>query len=540
MSELKPELDTSTDLKKTLNARNVSIIAMGGGIGVGLMVGTAKALYNAGPGSVLISFLAVGMIAFGVIAAIGEMATFIPCDFAGYAHRYCHPALGFATGWTYMLLYLFSMPNQIVSTSLVMEFWVSTDQVNSGVWIFVFMVVVWVANLLPVKYFGNFECVLSSVKIVTIVGLWIVMMVIMSGGAPNRQSSGFRYWHDPGAFNDYHQATVILGPKGKALSFMSVMVNAVFSYVGIEFVCVAIVEAENPRRALPKAIKLTFWRIILIYCFTVFLLGCCVPSNDPLMEQAIKSTTSAASSPFVVAMKIGKVNGLPHLINGCILLFAVSSATSDFYVAVRTLHGLAVKRQAPRIFAQTTKHGVPIYGVLVGCGFSLLAFMTLTSSARTVFNYFVNVVSVFGLLVWISLLVAHISFMKAIKKQNLDRNSFLPWRAPFQPWYSYVCIFFCIVIVLMNNFGVFLGNKFDYKNFITGYIGIPIYLALLGGYKLINKSKKVKPSECDLLTGKATIDEDEERLKNKELEERKGREGTLMLWLEDHLINHFV
>lgn len=50
----------------------------------------------------------------------------------------------------------------------------------------------------------------------------------------------------------------------------------------------------------------------------------------------------------------------------------------------------------------------------------------------------------------------------------------------------------------------------------------------------------MKPSECDLLTGKATIDEDEERLKNKELEERKGREGTLMLWLEDHLINHFV
>lgn len=37
------------------------------------------------------------------MTALGEMAAWIPhsSGFAGYATRFCDPALGFALGWTY-------------------------------------------------------------------------------------------------------------------------------------------------------------------------------------------------------------------------------------------------------------------------------------------------------------------------------------------------------------------------------------------------------------------------------------------------------
>jgi amino acid transporter len=55
------------------------------------------------PASILIAYTAVGLIVYVVMTALGEMAAWIPhsSGFAGYATRFCDPALGFALGWTY-------------------------------------------------------------------------------------------------------------------------------------------------------------------------------------------------------------------------------------------------------------------------------------------------------------------------------------------------------------------------------------------------------------------------------------------------------
>ena len=71
------------------------------------------------------------------------------------------------------------------------------------------------------------------------------------------------------------------------------MTLATFSYLGTELVGVTVGEAQNPRRTIPRAIRLTFYRILFFYVLSVFLLGMLVPYNSPELAFATKSSTSA-------------------------------------------------------------------------------------------------------------------------------------------------------------------------------------------------------------------------------------------------------
>ena len=118
------------------------------------------------------------------------------------------------------------------------------------------------------------------------------------------------------------------GNHGRFLGFWSVLTTAVFAYLGTELVGVTVGECQNPRRVIPRAIKLTFYRILLFYVVLVFLLGMIVPYDSPGLAAAGKATTSAAASPFVVAIQISGIQVLPGIFNGCILVFVMSAANS--------------------------------------------------------------------------------------------------------------------------------------------------------------------------------------------------------------------
>lgn len=112
------------------------------------------------------------------------------------------------------------------------------------------------------------------------------------------------------------------------------MVTAVFAYLGTELVGVTVGEAQNPRRNIPRAIKLTFWRICVFYITSVILLGMCIPYDSEELSEATGATTSAAASPFVAAIRNAGIDVLPGILNACILLFVFSAANSDLYIAV--------------------------------------------------------------------------------------------------------------------------------------------------------------------------------------------------------------
>ncbi len=275
---------------------------------------------------------------------------------------------------------------------------------------------------------------------------------------------------------------------------------------------VTVGEAQNPRRTIPRAIKLTFYRIVVFYIVSVFLVGMIVPYNDEKLAFANKASTSAAASPFVVAIELAHINVLPHILNASILLFVFSAANSDLYIASRTLYGLASDGSAPAIFRKTDKRGVPIYALFTSAIFGLLGFLNVADDSKAVFSYLVNVTTILGLLSWISILVTHIWFVRARKAQGLT-DDMMPYTAPLGIWGSYTALFICVLVAITKNFDSFipsLSANGNYKNFITGYIGIPLYLALIFGHKLVTKSKGVRPHECDFYTGKDIIDREEE------------------------------
>jgi amino acid transporter len=268
----------------------------------------------------------------------------------------------------------------------------------------------------------------------------------------------------------------------------------------------------------------------------VFLLGMLVPYNSQrLLDGNKNGGTTAAASPFVVAIIISGIPALPAILNAAILIFVFSAANSDLYIASRTLFGLAHEGKAPKIFKWTDGRGVPVPALALSVLFCLLAYLGVNTSSYTVFGYFVNLVTMFGLLTWISILISHIFFVRARKAQNIP-DSALAYVAPLGIWGSVVALMFSILILFFKGFALFAYKKtaakgthpkFDTNTFVTTYLGLPLYIILYFGYKIVMKSKLIKPEDADLYGGKARIDAEEAEFLAREAEKKGGPETKI-------------
>lgn len=153
---------------------------------------------------------------------------------------------------------------------------------------------------------------------------------------------------------------------------------------------VTVGEAQNPRRAIPRAIRMTFWRICFFYIVTIFLIGLLVPYNSSYLSFAEKSGYGAAASPFVAAVKLAGIKALPGIINAAVIVFNLSAAVTDVYVASRALYSLAIQHHAPAFLARTDKRKIPIWAFTVAASMALLAFMNVSDESTQVFNYFMD------------------------------------------------------------------------------------------------------------------------------------------------------
>ncbi|KAG8776407.1 hypothetical protein FRC16_004538 [Serendipita sp. 398] len=318
------------------------------------------------------------------------------------------------------------------------------------------------------------------------------------------------------------------------------MVNSLFAYMGTELIGVTVGEAENPRKNIPKAIKRTFFRILVFYIGGVFVIGLIVPSTaNDLFIATTQATTGAAASPFVVAATMLGIRGLRHVINGQVLMTFGEDDTdssdqsnpnlsnSDLYIGSRTLYGLALEGKAPKIFRRVNRMGVP-WPALLFCTAFCPNNESLTSSkgSSRVFKYFVNLVSTFGAITWMCILYTHIRFMKALKVQGISRDT-LPYKAPFQPYGAYFAIVGTAIITFFKGFDAFLPFKAD--GFVTAYIGISAFVFFLSFWKIRFREHTIPLAEVDLISGKKQIDDEEERYLA-EQEARGPRTRWQKLW----------
>ncbi|KAL1899522.1 hypothetical protein Sste5346_002923 [Sporothrix stenoceras] len=488
-----------------LKSRHIQFIALGGTIGTGLFLGIGSAFTRAGPLSVLLGYSLTGIAIFAMMQCLGEMATWLPLPGAipQFCARYVDDALGFAVGWNNWYASAITICAEISAASVVIGYWPGADHINVSAWITLILVLVILLNIIAVAIYGEAEFVFASVKIITIVGLLIMAFIVMLGGNPKHQRLGFYYWQHPGAMLEYDGT----GNTGRFLGLFSTLVNAAFSYGGVELVAVAAGEAENPRKNIPKAVSRVFWRIIFFYVLGSLAISWLVAADDPrLLTAQADGAPGAAASPWVIGIQNVGIKVLPSIINAVILTSASSSANAFLYTGSRYLYALAQNRQAPAIFLTCSKRGVPYYAVAATAAVGLLTYLSAGSGgAATAFNWFQNLTTIASLFTWGSICVCYLRFYKALEAQGIDRNT-LVMKSPFQPYLAWGSLGFFVVIVLFNGFDVFVHGHWDVSNFLAAYIGIPIFFGLYFIWKIIKKTRWVKPEEADLHTGKAELD----------------------------------
>ncbi|KAJ5088422.1 hypothetical protein N7456_012038 [Penicillium angulare] len=487
------EVITEDQLHRDFKPRHVMMFSIACSIGTGLVIGSGSALTAGGPGSLFLAYALVGIAVFFVMTSIGEMAAYLPMSkgFSGYGTRMVDPAFGFATGWNYFFKYLIAAPTNLTAAGLVVQYW--RPDLNVAIWIAVFGIAVVSVNVLPVKNFGETEFWLGMIKVVVMFTVIIVCLVIALGGGPNHYRSGFSYW-DPNAFKEY----LVNGDKGRLLGWWACMCQACFAYTGTEVVGMTFGETPNPRKNIPKAVKQTFWRIGSFYVIGVLVLGMAVPSDDPRLLGATEASTSAAASPFVVAIRNAGISVLPDIINASLLVFTISAASSDIYCASRTLYSLAKDGQAPRIFAKTLDSGIPAWSVVASAVFIGLGFLNASKSTSVVFTYLVSLVTIFAVLNWVAILVSYLHFRRAVKAQSVPLNT-MPYIGALQPYGAWYALFVSLLVIVFNGYDSFV-HSFSATTFVLKYLGTALFVTNIGWWKLYRRTSYLKPKEVDLIT----------------------------------------
>ncbi|OCB84510.1 amino acid permease [Sanghuangporus baumii] len=473
-------------LRRQLKSRHIAMISIGGVIGVGLFVGTATSLKNGGPFGLFLGYATMGTICYSVMISLGEMVAYLPIP-GGHiklAERFVDPALSFTMGWNYWYSWAILLPTEMSAAAVLMSFWKSPEEVNPAVWITMCLIVVIAINLFGAGTYGECEFIFASIKVITVVGLIILGIILDLGGGPNYDRIGFRYWKDPGAFVQYEG---ISGAKGRFLGWLAVLSQAAFSFTGTEIVAVASGETKNPRRSIPRAMKRVYIRILLFYLGGTFIIGLLVPSSN---ESLNLEDSTAAKSPFVIAIKTAGISGLPHVINAALLTSAWSAGSSDLYTASRAIYGLALAGNAPRIFARTTKSGLPLPAVVFTSLFGFLAYMSVESGPGTVFNWFVNLTAIAGLMTWFGIAATYLRFRKGMHVQGFDRSQ-LPYRSKLNPYA-----------------GCHSNNIDDYPTFVTNYLPLALFPILYVAARFYLKCKPVSYSEMDYFTGLKEIEDE--------------------------------
>jgi amino acid transporter len=204
---------------------------------------------------------------------------------------------------------------------------------------------------------------------------------------------------------------------------------------------------ENPSCTI---VWLTFLTVL-----SIFMVGMLVPSND---ANLLRSTGTAAQSPFVIAATNAGIKIVPSIINAIVLTSAWSAGNSYVLNASRTMFGMSCDGHAPKIFQRVNRFGIPYVAVLFFCCFICLAFMTVSSSASVIFNWLQDLVSVATLVNWLTISVVYLRFYYGMKKQGIDRSE-LPWAAPFQPYAAWISLCAFSILLLTGGYAVFIHGE---------------------------------------------------------------------------------
>jgi len=416
---------SESHLSRRLRNRHIQLIALGGTIGVGLFLGSAQAIHNAGPG-LMLTYVVGGIAIFFIMRALGELLTYRPVagSFAAYADEFCGPFAGFVTGWSYWFMWIATVMAEITAIGVYVRFWLPW----MPQWLppLVALIVLYGVNLLAVRAFGELEFWFALIKVVTIVALIItgLAVIVFHLGAFGAQASFANLWT--------HGGFLPFGMLGVLLTLQIVT----FAYSGVELIGVTAGEAENPAVVLPKATNGIIFRILIFYIGALVVIMALVPWNQ----------LSPDASPFVfVFQKIG-IPAAASIINIVVITAAASSCNSGIFSTGRMLYSLACRNQAPRVFASVSGRNVPAAGIHVSAAIMLIGVFLNYAVPKHVFIWVTSVSLIGTLWTWGIIMIAHLGYRRAVKEGRVAAASF---RMPGAPVVNWVVVAFLLFVTAM-------------------------------------------------------------------------------------------
>lgn len=311
------------------------MIAIGGSIGTGLFMASGAVISQAGPGGAIVAYAIIGIMIYFLMTALGELATFYPVSgaFNAYASRFIDPAAGFTVGWLYWIIWSLVTSVDILTASQVLSYWQIFGGLHPFIWCLIFLALLFALNAFSVKSFGEAEFWFSIIKVATII-IFLIMGLLLIFGIIGGEPIGFKNFTIGDA--PFHNG--ILGLLG-------VLVVAGFSFGGTEVVAVTAGESENPQESMPKAIKQVFWRILLFYIGSIFIIACIIPYTDPRL---LNQNSDVAMSPFTIIFEKVGILFAASVMNTIILTAVLSAGNSGLYATSRLLFSLSQDGKAPR------------------------------------------------------------------------------------------------------------------------------------------------------------------------------------------------
>ena len=261
---------------------------------------------------------------------------------------------------------------------------------------------------------------------------------------------------------------------------------------GTESIAITAGETKNPTKNLPRVVKNVFWRILIFYILSVFLIGLNIPYNYPNL-----SSKKAATSPFTLVFQMAGAKAAGSFINAVIMTSAISAGNHALFAGTRLMYSLSVDNHAPKFLGSLNRNKVPWIAVLVTSAISGLCFGASFIGAGQLWTWLQNLVGVSNQLAWLAIGATSLRFRGALERQG--KTHLLPFKNLTYPWGPWISIVLNIVIILVQGWNSF-SPKFSAVNFVSYYIELPVMLVMYVGWKLLKKTKIVSYDNMDLET----------------------------------------
>ena len=407
---------TVTARRKGLKARHIHFIALGSAIGTGLFYGSAGAIQAAGP-SVLLVYLLGGAVVYFMLRALGEMSVHhpVPGSFAVYTRKYLGGWAGYITGWMFAFEMLIVCLADLTAIAIYMGFWF--PDTPQWIWVAVTLLIVGAVNLASVRWFGEMEFVFTIIKVGAVVAMILGGAAILAFGlSPEGAQVGVaNLWAHDGFFPN--------GVQGMLAAFILVL----FAFGGTEIIGVAGAEAEDPQRAVPKAVNTVPVRILLFYVLAILIILVLNPWT----------LVTGEVSPFVQIFETLGISWAAALLNLVVITAALSAINADLFGAGRVLTGLAKENLAPKVMGKVSKSGVPVMTTIIMLIVLIIGVILNAVLPEGIFTVIAALATFATVYVWLMILLAQVASRRTMPAAEI---SSLTFPVPFFPYGQYFAI----------------------------------------------------------------------------------------------------